>query len=128
MHKKSRADKKTGARNRHLTITSGRRTPLRPQRTPKSINELLSDRTGLRRITQGLPGARSWEDWLRAALPLELAAHVLSALPKAPELIVFADNAAWATRLRYALAALQAGILERDRALTRTRVRVQIGA
>jgi hypothetical protein len=127
MHKKSRPDKKTGARNRDLTITFARQPRARPGRTPKSINELLSNRRGLQRITQALPQARSWADWLRAALPLELAAHVLSALPKAPQLIVFADTAGWATRLRYALAALQGSIQERDATLTRTSVRVQIG-
>ncbi|HEY3732234.1 MAG TPA: DciA family protein [Steroidobacteraceae bacterium] len=127
MHKKPRADKKTGARNRDLTITFARQPRPAPRRTPKSIKELLSNRHGLERIAHAIPQARSWEEWLRAALPLELAAHVRSALPKAPELIIFADNAAWATRLRYALVALQAAILERDAALTRTNVRVKIG-
>ncbi|HEY1726486.1 MAG TPA: DciA family protein [Steroidobacteraceae bacterium] len=86
----------------------------------------MSNRRGLRQITDTIPRARSWADWLRAALPVELAAHLVSALPKAPELIVFADNAAWATRLRYALPALQSQIHQRDSALTRTSVRVQI--
>ena len=118
MHKKFHADKKTGARNRDLTITSRRRRRPSPLQTPKSVKQLLANRRG--------PETRSWADWLRTALPAALAGHVVSALPKPPALIVFADNAAWAARLRYALPALQAAICQRDPALTRTGVRVQI--
>jgi hypothetical protein len=46
-------------------------------------------------------------------------------VPKNGELVVFADSAAWGTRLRYALAAMQPDIAERDAALARISVRVQ---
>ncbi len=68
---------------------------------------------------------QSWADWLRRAVASELAAHIVSAVPKNAELVVFADSAAWATRLRYALAALQSDIAKRDAALSRITVRIQ---
>ena len=73
-----------------------------------------------------IPAQLSWADWLRAALAPPLAGHIVSAVPKSPELVVFADSAAWATRLRYALAALQPDIRARDAAISRMTVRVQM--
>jgi predicted nucleic acid-binding Zn ribbon protein len=126
MHKKSLPDKKTGARNRRRT------TPTRPAGTAnrpgnlKSVNDLLSHRSGLRRIVDSIPAQLSWAEWLRGAVPAPLSAHIVSAVPKSAELVVFADNAAWATRLRYALAALLPAISARDAALLRMTVRVQM--
>lgn len=125
MHKKSLRDKKTGARNRHQTAYAARRPTSRPEVNPKSINELLSDRPGLRRITASIPVQQSWADWLRGAVADELAEHIVSAVPKNGELVVFADTAAWGTRLRYALAAMQLDIARRDAAISHSSVRVQ---
>jgi hypothetical protein len=131
MHKKSAYDKKTGAQKRRRSAYPGRRpTPhdyVRPKPTasPKSINELLSNQPGLRRISASLPLQQSWADWLRDGLAAELAEHLVNALPKNDELVVFADSAAWGTRLRYALAALKADITGRDAALARITVRIQ---
>jgi predicted nucleic acid-binding Zn ribbon protein len=126
MHKKSLPDKKTGARNRRQT------TPTRPTSAAvrpgklNSVNELLSHRTGLRRIVDSIPAQLSWAEWLRGALAAPLAAHIVSAVPKSGELVVFADSPAWATRLRYALAALLPQISARDAAIARMTVRVQM--
>jgi Dna[CI] antecedent, DciA len=131
MPKKSAYDKKTGAQKRRRSAYAGRRpTPhdyVRPKPTvsPKSINDLLSSRPGLRSISASLPVQQSWADWLREGLAGELAAHLVSALPKNDELVVFADSAAWGTRLRYALAALKPDINGRDAALARITVRIQ---
>ena len=69
---------------------------------------------------------QSWAEWLRGAVAAELAGHIVSAVPKEAELVVFADTAAWGTRLRYALAAMQSDIAARDSAISHTRVRVQM--
>jgi hypothetical protein len=55
----------------------------------------------------------------------ELASHIVNALPKNGQLVVFADSAAWGTRLRYALAAMQPDIAGRDATISRLSVRVQ---
>jgi hypothetical protein len=125
MHKKSLPDKKTGARNRRQTRLTSPRAGLRQGGNPKSINELLANRSGLARLAASIPVQQSWADWLRGTVGLELAGHIVNALPKNAELVVFADSAVWGTRLRYALAAMQPDIAARDAAILRTTVRVQ---
>jgi hypothetical protein len=125
MHKKSPHDKKTGARIRRQTPLTGRRPGLHKGENPKSISELLSARSALQRISGSIPLQQSWADWLRAAVGAQLAGHIVNAVPKTAELVVFADSAAWGTRLRYALAAMQPDIAARDATVLRTTVRVQ---
>jgi hypothetical protein len=76
-------------------------------------------------ITHQLSAQKSWTEWLRELLPAELATHIVYAVPKQSELVVFADTSAWGVRLRYAAAGLAAAIRERDPTITRTNVRVQ---
>jgi len=98
---------------------------LRQRETLSNINQILSNKPGLARIGATIPVQQSWVDWLRTAVVAELAGHIVSAVPKNAELVVFADSAAWGTRLRYALAALQSEIAARDSAISHTSVRVQ---
>lgn len=116
MHKKPATDKKTGAHKRP--------SKLGPRRNPMSFNELMSARPALRRLTSALPAQLSWADWLRTAVPAELADHIVSVVPKGEELVIFADSAGWCGRLRYALAGMQAEIAAHDAGIRRTRVRV----
>ena len=125
MHKKSPPDKKTGARNRRQGSYAGRRTPPPCNINPKSINELLISRAGLAKLTASIPMQQSWVDWLRGMVAIELAGHIVNAVPKNGQLVVFADSAAWGTRLRYALAAMQTDIAGRDATISRHSVRVQ---
>jgi hypothetical protein len=125
MPKKSVPDKKTGARNRRRGGTPIGASPLRQRETLSNINQILSNKPGLARIGATIPVQQSWVDWLRTAVVAELAGHIVSAVPKNAELVVFADSAAWGTRLRYALAALQSEIAARDSAISHTSVRVQ---
>src|SRR3984885_11133374 len=126
MHKKSLPDKKTGARNRRKNGRVGLPNGLRKAEKPTSINEILFNRSGLRRVVDSIPAQQSWAEWLRAALAHELAGHIVSAVPKDAELVVFADSPAWGARLRYALAAMQSDIAARDSAISHTTVRVQL--
>ncbi len=97
-----------------------------PQRGKlKSINELIGNKGSLARLGAAIPVQQSWVEWLRSAVVAELAGHIVSALPKNAELVVFADSPAWGTRLRYALATLQPQIAARDSTILRTTVRVQ---
>ena len=80
---------------------------------------------GLRRIAATIPVQQSWADWLRGMVGLELAGHIVNAVPNNGQLVVFADSAAWGTRLRYALAGMQADIAGRDATISRASVRVQ---
>jgi hypothetical protein len=125
MHKKSLPDKKTGARNRRKSGSVAGSVAQQQIANPKLINELLTNRSGLVRITARLPVQQSWADWLRAAVAAELAGHIVSAVPRRAELVVFADSAAWGSRLRFALAGMQSDISARDSAISHTSVRVQ---
>lgn len=80
---------------------------------------------GLRRIAASIPLQQSWAEWLRARVAGELAGHIVNAVPNNGQLVVFADSAVWGTRLRYALAAMQADIAGRDATISRASVRVQ---
>jgi len=118
MHKKPGPDKKTRARNRSARALYGK--------SPSKIKDLLSRGPQLRELALRLPQQQSWVQWLRELVPAELATHIVNAVPKGGELVVFADSAAWCTRLRYALAAIEAQIAARDTAVQRTRVRVAV--
>ena len=118
MHKKPDHDKKTRARNRSARPLYGK--------SPSKIKDLLSTGPQLRELAARLPQQQSWVHWLRELVPAELASHIVNAVPKGTELVVFADSAAWCTRLRYALVAIEAQIAARDAAVQRTRVRVAV--
>jgi hypothetical protein len=82
-------------------------------------------RSSLRRIAATIPMQQSWAEWLRGMVGLELAGHIVNAVPNNGQLVVFADSAAWGTRLRYALAGMLVDIAQRDATISRASVRVQ---
>ena len=125
MHKKFPSYKKTGARNRRQAADADRQTGLACNIKPKSVNDLLISRGGLRRIAAAIPLQKSWAEWVRGRVGTELAAHIVNAVPNNGQLVVFADSAAWGTRLRYALAAMQADVTNRDATISSASVRVQ---
>lgn len=114
--------------------------PKKPLRDNRGVAELRTVHTAaagaarvLQRISRRarvvLPPAEdgpardiSWVSRLRAALPDELRMHLLQVLEKERELVLFADSAVWAGRLRLALPDLEP--LAGDRRLT---VRLQPG-
>jgi hypothetical protein len=118
MHKKPQRDKNSRAR---IHTSFG----LRKTRTA-SVNELLARKPGLRALTAARPPEDGWSQWLAGKLPPDLAPHVCGVLLKADTLVIYATNAAWSSRLRYALAALLADISVRDARIHRTVVRVRL--
>jgi hypothetical protein len=125
MHKKGRPDKKTGARNRKQAASASSRGDLEGKQKIMTIKKLLATGPALRQLASAIPMQQSWVDWLRTQVDVELAPHIVSVVPRNGELVVFADSAAWAVRLRYALAAMATAIAGRDAAIVRTRVRLQ---
>jgi predicted nucleic acid-binding Zn ribbon protein len=139
MHKKPHAGKKTDARIDATRTASSMPVAAIPgsgrrgRGQPHSVNQLLQRRGALSQLARGLPARQDWEQWLRERLEAGIAAHVLSVVPRpAPgvsqvqplQLVVFADSAAWCTRLRYALSALMAQIEAHAGTPVRTSVRV----
>ena len=80
---------------------------------------------GWMRALGAAQGAQAeWLAWLQARLPAELRAATVNVIPKGRELIVMGRSAAWSTRLRYALAALEPQIRERSPGIAKLVVRV----
>jgi predicted nucleic acid-binding Zn ribbon protein len=90
-----------------------------------SIGELLTIAPVLRQRAELARGKQSLLDWLKGRLGTELAIHALAAEMKADTLIVAADTAAWSTRLRYAMAALQPQVSAQWPKITACQVRVR---
>jgi hypothetical protein len=88
--------------------------PPRNKQTPRSRTatrsaaSLLQGISALRGLDipskQELAGAGALRERLRRLLPGDLAAHLLEARSRAGELVLFTESAAWAGRLRMALA------------------------
>jgi len=88
-----------------------------------SVQDLLG-RSKLRALAVR-PAQADWRSWLAAQLPAELAAHLGEVLAKPAELVIYAENAAWSSRLRYAVAALLPQIQLRQSQLQRVVVRIR---
>jgi hypothetical protein len=73
-----------------------------------SVKDLLA-RHGpqLQRLTDQAALQQRWREWLMEVLPAELGARVSGVIERAGTLVVFAESAAWSTRLRYALLELE---------------------
>jgi predicted nucleic acid-binding Zn ribbon protein len=91
------------------------------------IADLLARAPLLRSLNESRAQHQQWRDWLVGALPAELGLHVLEASRQGDLLVVYAESAAWCTRLRYALAAMEQQIRARDAAVRQLRVRVRPG-
>ncbi|MEY4762858.1 MAG: hypothetical protein RLZZ200_2714 [Pseudomonadota bacterium] len=82
--------------------------PRRPSRSrPIAAGDLLQ-RTlrgdTLAAVQLGAEGAEALRQRLQSQLPAELQAHVAAVIAKPGEIVVFADAATWAARLKLALA------------------------
>ena len=79
--------------------------PNRAFRTVQSAATVLrriSQKSGVATPALGGSGTPSHIELIRAALPEELRPHLLTCLLKPAEIVLFAESATWATRLRVA--------------------------
>lgn len=75
-----------------------------------------------RRRQQAIGALQSWVGQL---LPAELEPHLRGAELRAGKLLVYADSAAWSSRIRYALTGLLSELRARDPSINEVRVRVR---
>jgi len=65
-----------------------------------------------------------WNEWLSQHLAAEIGVRISGVAERDGTLVIFAENAAWSARLRYALAELEADMRAADPKLTAIQVRV----
>ena len=73
-----------------------------------SVKELLARRApALKQITRQAARQNFWKHWLSEHLPLELRPRISGVTERDGTLVIFAENAAWSARLRYAVLELE---------------------
>jgi hypothetical protein len=83
-------------------------------RKPIPLSELLGKgNPTLERLREGAKAADRTLDAVQQSLPEELRPHVWGASEEAGTLTVVVDTASWATRVRYAVPELNAGVGDR---------------
>ena len=95
-----------------------------PGGAPRSLSDIIGARGLLQQLASAQGAQQDWLAWLQAELPAELRAAAVNVIPKGRELVVMSRTAAWSTRLRYALAALEPRIVERDPKIAKVSVRI----
>ena len=92
---------------------------------PRAIGELLTRGAPvLSQIRDQSARQTFWQSWFSEQVPEALGTHITGAVARDGILTVFAESAAWAARLRYALRELQPAIERADRSVHEIRVRV----
>ena len=67
---------------------------------------------------------KNWREWLDERLGPQLAEHLTGVVERDDALVIFAESAGWATRVRYALADIEKDVRERNPAIATITVRV----
>ena len=94
-------------------------------RKPDSVKDLLARRLpSLTPITNQAARQNFWNKWLSERLPAELCPRISGVTERDSTLVIFAENAAWSARLRYAVVELEAAMRAADPQLTNIEVRV----
>lgn len=95
------------------------------ERRPRLLKDLLAS-NDLARLVSRARQAGELDGRVRALLPAELARHVTGAVRHDDTVVILADSAAWATRIRFHAPELVERLAPRfDGAVTRVRVKVR---
>ena len=108
----------TGSRHNAGTVKSTRGRPDSVKDLLARANPVLAGIARRAREQQGI------EAWVRERLPEELTGRVTEVLEKEGELTVFAESAAWAGRLRFAVEDLKVDLAANHPQVREVRVRV----
>jgi hypothetical protein len=113
---------KTGTNKKRRTATRRRATRISP--SADSVKALLARSPVLDVIGVQVERQRHWQRWLAARLPAAPLAYVTGIVERDAELVIFTASAAWAVRLRYALAEVESELRAASPGLERVAVRV----
>jgi hypothetical protein len=78
----------------------------------------------LTHITQQAARQNFWSEWLSTHLPAEISPRISGVTEREGTLVIFAENAAWSARLRYAVLELEPDMRATNPGLNRIQVRV----
>jgi predicted nucleic acid-binding Zn ribbon protein len=97
-----------------------------PLRAPESVKTLLGriSRNVATPVAEQRQAQQDWRAWLKNKLPQNIDPHVTGVVERDGALTVFADSAAWAARLRFSIAELEAQIRERNADIAKLVVKV----
>jgi len=100
---------KRGARDKRAGSRNSRGTPAKPRGQPDSVKAVLARLSPtLTRVTDQAARQIAWREWLDAHLPEDLTVRLSGIVEREGTLVLFAESAAWAARLRYAVQEIEA--------------------
>jgi hypothetical protein len=90
-----------------------------------SVKDLLAKFSPtLTRVTAQVDRQTFWRSWLGAHLTAEIAGKLTGVVEREGTLVIFAESAAWSTRLRYAVLEMEQQIRAAGPGITEVSVRV----
>jgi hypothetical protein len=118
MPNKLRRDKRGGTRNPATSVS-------KPFRRPDSVKEVLGRASPtLTRVSDQAGRQSHWKQWLAQQLPGDLTARLSGVVEREDTLVIFAESAAWAARLRYLMQELEPQIKQARPTIQHVSVRV----
>lgn len=93
-------------------------------RSPKSVRHLLKDKPTLKLLELEISAQKALLAEVRNVMPEDLAAHCVAAQRRDCQLILHADAAVWATRLRYLAPQLVSLLQTRHSSLREIKIRL----
>jgi hypothetical protein len=118
MPNKLRRNKRGGSRNSATSVS-------KPFRRLDSVKAVLGRAAPtLTRVSDQAGRQGFWKHWLAQHLPAELTARLSGVVEREEILVIFAESAAWSTRLRYAMQELEAQLKQAQPTIQRVSVRV----
>ena len=118
MPNKLRRNKRGGSRNLATNVS-------KPFRAPDSVKAVL-DRASpaLTRVSDQVIRQKYWKNWLADHLPNDLTTRLSGVVERDGTLVIFAESAAWSTRLRYLMQELAPLIKQAQPTIQHVSVRV----
>jgi hypothetical protein len=122
MPKNPPQDKKTVREKRNTH--AARQSLNRIKKAPQSVEMIMKNQGWLQNLQRARGAQQAWLEWIAQALPEELRGSLVNVVRKGNELTVLAASAAWSSRMRYALAAIEPAIRARAPDIVKVTVRV----
>ncbi len=92
---------------------------------PDSVKDVLARLSPtLTRVTDQAARQATWKDWLGIHLPKDISSRMSGIVEREGTLVLFAESAAWAARLRYAVQEIAAPLREAHPNIMSIKVRV----